>query len=84
VIPNAFFLYAETVVKESRRGGNGGQNIQSIYQNNEGREEERKRKKLVGILMNRSDGETQRPPRPSSPVRLSERTDFRHQISSGS
>jgi len=36
VIPDAFFLYAERVVKESRREGNGGQNIQSIYQNNEG------------------------------------------------
>ena len=71
--------------KEGRRGGNGGQSIQSIYQNNEGREKEKKRKELAGNLTRwMTDGETQRPPRPSSPVRLSERTDTAHQISRGS
>lgn len=76
MIPDGFFLYAERVVKESRRGGNGGQNIQSIYQNNEGHAKENRRISRnfdeVG-----ADGETQRPLRPSS-------SDITHQISRGS
>jgi len=82
-----FLIYVERGSKESRRGGNGGQSIQRVYTKTmRGVKKEKTRKELAGILMRNgtADGETQRPLRPSSPVRLSERTDTTYQISSGS